>query len=756
MSFNTSEAHKPLSYRMGRRQKQDKPEDLSPRTIAFGKKGTREFMVKHKRLTNNFFTIMNFKTFTGAVIMLLPLGAFAQAEPIDTTKNYEIEKAVVTASRMQLPLKSIPQKVEILDKSIINKSPNENLGEILKRRTNLDIIQYPGAMTTVGLRGFPATAHSRNYTLILIDGLPAGTNNLATIPSDFIEKVEIVKGPYSVMYGSDAMGGVINIISKKPAKEAQGGASVGAGNFGQTHFSGYASGGVTDKLLLSISYSRMEQTSDYQIGSKNILGITETEKNILDKKSYGDIMENSKFRISQFNGKIEYNINNKVKAGIFSSLMLSNDIETPGNYWHSYGKSKKEITRFSNYGEISYSEKNNLLLVSPYSSIQNESNYNNNDNEAFINSKEQIRQSGIKIGNTHTWGRFKWLAGLDYDLYDVKSERFSSKITPANPYRPDHSRGSLSLFTQLAYSYNKLFVSAGGRFNNITYILRENKLLGSEKKNSNYNNFNPSLGVKFEALPWMIIKGSFGSAFYVPDAYKSAGVYMIGKKKYVGNPDLKPESTSSFDFGINLGKAPLLNVDVTYFQNFYQNKIVNDNSQKDVTTYKNASNGNMSGIEFMASSNIASLWTKGSRLEFYGGLTWFINNTFEDVITKQTLYTRDVTANFGIVYDNYKGFEAGINSRYSGHRLENDWMTWDNLRPDIKSVHYYTKGGYTESDQILRHPSSLIFDAYAYYTIGGKFRVGITASNLLDENYTEKDGYNMPGRSVMGNISVRF
>ena len=83
-------------------------------------------------------------------------------------------------------------------------------------------------------------------------------------------------------------------------------------------------------------------------------------------------------------------------------------------------------------------------------------------------------------------------------------------------------------------------------------------------------------------------------------------------------------------------------------------------------------------------------------------------------------------------------------------------MAWDNLRPDIKSVHYYTKGGYTESDQILRHPSSLIFDAYAYYTIGGKFRVGITASNLLDENYTEKDGYNMPGRSVMGNISVRF
>ena len=128
---------------------------------------------------------MNLKLLAFICAIILPISAQAQ----DSTKNYKMGEVVVTSTRMQIPLKNIPQKVEILNRSIINNSPGENLGDILKRYTNLNIIQYPGAMTTIGLRGFPATAHSRNYTLILIDGLPSGTNNLATIPSDIIESI---------------------------------------------------------------------------------------------------------------------------------------------------------------------------------------------------------------------------------------------------------------------------------------------------------------------------------------------------------------------------------------------------------------------------------------------------------------------------------------------------------------------------------------------------------------------------------------
>lgn len=705
---------------------------------------------------------MNLKLLAYISAIILPISAQAQ----DSTKNYKMGEVVVTSTRMQIPLKNIPQKVEILNRSIINSSPGENLGEILKRYTNLNIIQYPGAMTTIGLRGFPATAHSRNYTLILIDGLPSGTNNLATIPSDIIESIEIVKGPYSVLYGSDAMGGVINVISRKAKNKAEGSAETGVGNFGRRNFNGYASGYITPSLLFSMSFSRQEQNSDYRIGSKNLLNISDTEINILDKKSYGDVMENSRYQLNQFNGKLEYEINKKIDVKIFSSLTASNDIETPGNYWHSYGKSKKDINRYANYGEIRYVEKNNILIISPYLSIQKESNYDGNTESAFINSSENIRQSGIRIGNTHTWNELKWLIGSDLDKYEVSSHRYSAKLTPTDPYRPDHNRQSVSAFTQLTYKLNNLFLSAGGRINFITYLMRPNEFLNNPEKESSYTNFNPSIGVKYSILPQLALRTSYGNAFYVPDAYKSAGVYKIGKKIYVGNSKLKPETVNSFDIGANFGESDIINIDLAYFQNYYKNKIVNDNSRKDTVTYKNASNGTMSGIEILFSSNIAKLWSSSYKLEFFGGATGFIKNSFKDkvknsngeeiIIEKASLYTRNFTANFGLVFNNYNGFEARISGRYIGNRLENDWMAWDNLRPGILAEHYYSKEGYTANDKILRHSDHLVFDMSAFYTISRNAKIGITVSNLLDENYTEKDGYNMPGRGIMGQLSLYF
>ena len=98
------------------------------------------------------------------------------------TNSYDLDEVVVTATRMGLPLKSIPQKVEIIDKQKIEAIPVENAAELLKRTTNLDIIQYPGVSAQIGMRGFSPSAHARSYTVIMIDGLPSGTSNLATLP----------------------------------------------------------------------------------------------------------------------------------------------------------------------------------------------------------------------------------------------------------------------------------------------------------------------------------------------------------------------------------------------------------------------------------------------------------------------------------------------------------------------------------------------------------------------------------------------
>ncbi len=125
-------------------------------------------------------------------------------------------------------------------------------------------------------------------------------------------------------------------------------------------------------------------------------------------------------------------------------------------------------------------------------------------------------------------------------------------------------------------------------------------------------------------------------------------------------------------------------------------------------------------------------------------------------------YVRDNTASFGLEFDNLKGFSTRLNGRYIGYRYEDNYMymadysNWPNV---IKNpiVH---KGAEVRADLVdealLRHPVSYVFDYSASYTYKEKYTLVLTVSNLLDENYTEKDGYNMPGRAVMAKLGYKF
>jgi outer membrane receptor protein involved in Fe transport len=182
-----------------------------------------------------------------------------------------------------------------------------------------------------------------------------------------------------------------------------------------------------------------------------------------------------------------------------------------------------------------------------------------------------------------------------------------------------------------------------------------------------------------------------------------------------------------------------------------------------VTSYKNANNSSMNGIELVASSNLGTLFNNKFKFEIYGNLTYMLNNTvneplisslgIDSIVSRDLLYSRKSNANFGFYYDNLKGFSTRIHARYMGSRLEKD--NFSKLRPELTSEDYYTEGGYTVADKILQHPKHLILDYSVAYTIKN-YRFGIAISNLFNENYTEKDGYNMPGRMLMANLNYSF
>lgn len=699
----------------------------------------------------------------------------------DYQQSYDLQETVVTATRSQLPLKSIPQKIELVTSEEIMMSPAVNVADLLKNLVNLDILQYPGASAQVSMRGFQPKAHNRNYTLLLIDGKPAGTTNIATIPTSFIDRIEIVKGPYSVVYGSDAMGGVINVITKKPTNDRQGAVTLGVGNFAKTNISAYGAGKLSNAVSASIGFSRYVQDKDYRIGSRNLLGATDLEKMILDEKSYGDVMGNSRNSMTQIMGKLDFQLSRKWSALLSADLTSSEDIETPGNYWHSYGLSKKDFKRLHTALDIKRQSRSNTLLISPYYTLYGESNYNNNDKlrlddknkpitNTFIDYKELQKQYGVKVSDSHTWGDFTLLGGLDIDGYERDSKRFTDKATPTGPYYPDHSILSTALFTQGTYSIDRLHLNAGIRVDYTRFTLEADEHIKNEKKSAGYFNFTPSLGVKYYITPMINVHSSVGTAFYLPDAYKVAGSYQVTnwkgvKETYKGNPDLKPERALSFDFGLGLVNNQYVSMDVTYFQSHYKDRTVTDYAHApEYTTYKNADSGRIQGLEIMSSVNLARIMgSYGYDLRLFANFTHLFRNTYTELdkdgnnLTRAVPFVRNTTGNFGISYNNHGGFAASLSARYIGHRLEADYAS--SLRPGIiREEHYYKKDGYTGKEPygFLQHPDHVVVDLSTYYDINGHVRLGLQINNLLDENYAEKDGYNLPGRNLMGTVTFAF
>ncbi|MEG0819200.1 MAG: TonB-dependent receptor plug domain-containing protein, partial [Brevundimonas sp.] len=151
------------------------------------------------------------------------------AEPQATT----VSDIIVTASATGVDVRDAPASVSVITREEIERQPIQSLGELLGRLPGVTGGVSPtGAMSKITIRGLPD-----NYTLVLVDGRRVGNSrdisyrpdlgrqDLNWISPDMIERIEVVRGPMSSLYGSDAMGGVINIITRKIAPTWRGSAN---------------------------------------------------------------------------------------------------------------------------------------------------------------------------------------------------------------------------------------------------------------------------------------------------------------------------------------------------------------------------------------------------------------------------------------------------------------------------------------------------------------------------------------------------
>ena len=195
------------------------------------------------------------------------------------------QETVITASRgAQSPLDS-PNSTTIITKQDIRLSGHTKIPELLRRVAGMEVMQMTGGDTSVSMRGF--NSRQANKVLVLVNGRSVYNDILGstfwetlTIDVDQIERIEVVRGPGSALYGADAFAGVINIILIAPG-EGKTGFRVGVGDGGTGYGSGWATGRQGDLAYrASVGYTRYPRWTREIAADRRDLNVTAFDQNL--------------------------------------------------------------------------------------------------------------------------------------------------------------------------------------------------------------------------------------------------------------------------------------------------------------------------------------------------------------------------------------------------------------------------------------------------------------------------------------------
>lgn len=252
------------------------------------------------------------KLLLSGLLMACTIGR-VEAQDIDTLQASNLETVVVTATRSERQMGALPMPVSVVSKQQIRQMGSLRLGDVLAEQTGLFLVNDHG--TGVQVQGF-----SPDYTLILVDGEPlvgrtAGTLELSRLAVGNIKQIEIVKGPSSSLYGSEALAGVINIITDNPNRtradvsaryggnrtaDLTANGSLRVGKVGLTLFGNrYSSGGYD--LTPEILGSTVSPFHNFTIQPKLSLYLSKRSKLTLSQR-YFDERQQNRFALASEGG----------------------------------------------------------------------------------------------------------------------------------------------------------------------------------------------------------------------------------------------------------------------------------------------------------------------------------------------------------------------------------------------------------------------------------------------------------------------
>lgn len=553
--------------------------------------------------------------------VLLSLSSSVYAQDIQDDEVIRTPDVVVTATRTQEEVKTVPQAVEVITKEDIEKLGATDIYSALRLASNVDVTAAGMAGHNVSIRGM-----STNHTLILIDGKRfAGedtgeTQNvyaLERVSLSNVERIEIVRGAASAMYGSDALGGVINIITKKSGKPA------------------YLVGATTGSDALN-NYYHFDFGKQGNFSSSLDMRFTDTRKNMQDGA------EGSNY----YGPKQNFNFNGTWDLGNDKQIDLTigyYNEHTKADYADKYtstgtfqtSKDKKEWYDYRRYDySLGYSgdtNKGNYMIRTFYSRLDKENNlYNYRDSfpgpmESILGSmypkydwdKSTYIMYGIEGRNTMQINDEHLLTfGAEYRNNSVEGTRMSDGGD--NVHNVSQSGNGYN--SPKFYSDKDITNYAG--YIQDEWVVNDKLLLIPSIRYDHDSTFggktSPKIGATYFIDDNNRIKANWGKSFKAPtvsELYMAMHRAMGGTTiNVLGNPNLKPEEATSWDisYETEFGKNNNSWSKITYFNNNVTNLI---NSQqidpRDDTTYRyeNIDKANIDGVEWEIGHDFDDKWS---------------------------------------------------------------------------------------------------------------------------------------------------
>lgn len=455
-----------------------------------------------------------------------PWSVSAQESEDNQTEDKSRPQLVITANRFPVSIDQVGSSVTVIDSEQIKKKGYFSVAEVLRDVPGVEIVQSStvGSVSSIFIRGGES-----DHTLLLIDGVRANDNNIgafdiSNLKAENIERIEILRGPQSVLYGSEAIGGVVNIFTKKTSKGLGVSASTQGGSYGtQEHKATLGVAGETYSSSTTLSYFRTDGISAAAKNRGN------SEKDFYDNLSIsngsrvqvpGGVDIDFSFRYFTANLEVD---GFEFGTGAVDDLNAEQDTDT-------IASSAKLHKAFSD-----------VLAATVELGVLDVDSKGSDPDTAFNNYKidNQTQSVTTKLDYTPDVAKETDLVFSLGHVYEIRKGR------NAGNFNQTRDVNSFFLENQLGF-YKRLFMTLGVRTDH-------DSIFGDR------TTFRTTLASLFSNTGSRV-HASFGTG------YKAPSFNELFFPNF-GNPNLKPETSWGYDVGVEQKVCEHLTADVTVFQN---------------------------------------------------------------------------------------------------------------------------------------------------------------------------------------------